>query len=617
MSTAATAHYKSNLRDIFFNLFEVLEIGSSTLGRGPFAGFDEETARATLTNYEEFCQRELAPTFVETDRVPLEFDAESGAVTVPPGLTRSLRSMLEGGWHMLAMPERLDGVGAPPSVFWATFELTAGSNPCVAFYAFGAVISRIIDDLGTDAQRQRFVGPALANHWGGSMVLTEPDAGSDVGAGRTKARHVEGDVWEIEGVKRFITNGDFNGVDNILHLVLARPEGHAAGTKGLSMFIVPKYWVNEDGSLGERNGAYCTNIEHKMGLKGSATCEMTFGERGPARGLLVGGVHDGIRQMFHVIEHARMAVGCKSMATLSTAYLNALEYAKLRVQGPDLLRATDKSAPRVRIIEHPDVRRMLITQKAYAEGMRALFLYTAWVQDQVEIHGGHGAAESKELDHLNDLLLPLVKGYCSDKAYELLATSLQVFGGSGYCMDYPLEQYIRDQKIDTLYEGTTHIQALDLFFRKVARDGGGTLRKLMERVQATLGHLELDAVPALAIEHEALARALGEIQGIYGAIMGKLPESLYHVGLQGNRILAATAELVIGWLLIRQAIVADRQLTALLAAGSTNDSELDFYRGKLAVTRFWVRNVLPGLTLTRKLIEAGTLEVMEIPESAF
>ncbi|HRI08889.1 MAG TPA: acyl-CoA dehydrogenase family protein, partial [Nannocystaceae bacterium] len=323
MSTAATAHYKSNLRDILFNLFEVLEIGNTTLGRGPFEAFDEETARTTLANYEEFCVRELSPSFAETDRVPLQFDGE-GNVTLPAGLTRALRSILDAGWNMIALPERLGGVGAPPSVVWAAFEFTAGANPCAAFYAFGTVIARIIDELGTDAQRARFVGPALERHWGGTMVLTEPDAGSDVGAGRTKARPVGDGVWEIEGVKRFITNGDYDSVENILHLVLARPEGAGPGTKGLSMFIVPKYWVNEDGTLGERNGVYCTNIEHKMGLKGSATCEMTFGEKAPARGYLVGEVHDGIRQMFHVIEHARMAVGCKSMATLSTAYLNAL-----------------------------------------------------------------------------------------------------------------------------------------------------------------------------------------------------------------------------------------------------------------------------------------------------
>src|SRR5690606_19439112 len=351
--------------------------------------------------------------YVASDRVPLELDKETGTVTLPEPLKRSIRSALEQGWTMLSLPESLGGAGAPPSLVWAAFELTAGANSAVAFYLFGSLIASVIDRLGTPAQKQRIVAPMLARHWGGSMVLTEPDAGSDVGAGRTKARHVEGDVWELEGVKRFITNGDFDAAENIVHLVLARPEGAGPGTKGLSMFIVPKFWVNEDGSLGERNGVYCTSIEHKMGLKGSATCELTFGERHPARGLLVGEVHDGIRQMFHVIENARMAVGSKSMATLSTAYLNALEFAKIRVQGADLTRATDKTAPRVRIIEHPDVRRMLMTQKCFAEGMRALCLYTASVQDAIELAGGHGSADNSELDKLNDLLLPLVKGYCS------------------------------------------------------------------------------------------------------------------------------------------------------------------------------------------------------------
>jgi alkylation response protein AidB-like acyl-CoA dehydrogenase len=344
----------------------------------------------------------------------------------------------------------------------------------------------------------------LERRWGGSMVLTEPDAGSDVGAGRTKARHVGGDVWEIEGVKRFITNGDFDGTENIVHLVLARPEGAGPGTKGLSMFIVPKFWVNEDGSLGERNGAFCTNIEHKMGFKASATCEMTFGEKKPARGLLVGEVHDGIRQMFDVIEHARMAVGAKSMATMSTAYLNALEFAKLRVQGPGPAardRQDGAAGP-----HHPAPGRASHVDAAegHAEGMRALVLYTASIQDQISLAGGNAATAAADLYKLNDLLLPLVKGYCSERVYELLAQSLQIYGGSGYVTDYPIEQYIRDQKIDTLYEGTTHIQALDLFFRKVARDGGQTLRGLMESIQGTLG--AIDPNGPLAVEHAALSR---------------------------------------------------------------------------------------------------------------
>jgi alkylation response protein AidB-like acyl-CoA dehydrogenase len=606
----STSHYRSNLRDTLFNLFEVLDVGRKALGQGPFTALDEPTVRELLTAYDEFARERLAASFVDSDRVPLEFDGK-GNVTLPPALSTSLREVYEGGWDRFGLPESIGGTGAPPSVSWAQFELTAGSNPPIAYYLFGPVIARTIDRLGTAAQRARFVMPIIEGRWGGTMVLTEPDAGSDVGAGRARARQAEDGLWEIEGVKRFITNGDYDSAKNIVHLVLARPEGAGPGTKGLSMFIVPKLWVDETGQVtSQRNGVYCTKVEKKMGIKGSATCELTFGESAPARGLLVGEVHDGIRQMFHVIEHARMAVGVKSMATLSTAYLNALAYAKERVQGADLLRAADKTAPRVTILHHPDVRRMLMAQKAFAEGMRALVLFTASIQDQVELLGGHGDPRADALDRLNDLLLPLVKGYCSDKAWELIGNgALQVFGGSGYCQDYPVEQYARDQKIDTLYEGTTHIQAQDLVFRKILRDGGATVRALLDRVRETLAAKE--GGEAVAGERDKLARGLSELEGIFQAMLSKLKESPYHVGFQGNRILAAVAELLIGWLLVRQAAVAAGKVDGAIGA------EAAFYTGKLAAARWYCENVLPGLTLTRKLVENGTLALLEVPEDAF
>jgi alkylation response protein AidB-like acyl-CoA dehydrogenase len=438
------------------------------------------------------------------------------------------------------------------------------------------------------------------------MVLTEPGAGSDVGAGTTKAKQV-GDEWHIEGVKRFITNGDFDHPKNIIHMVLARPEGAGPGTKGLSLFIVPKYWVNPDGSIGERNGAVVTNVEHKMGIRGSATCELTLGADQPARGLLLGEVHDGIAQMFHVIEYARMGVGTKSMATLSTAYLNALDYTRVRKQGADLTKAADKTAPRVEIIQHPDVRRMLMMQKAFSEGLRAIVLWTAHVQDQVALKGGHGSQESRPLDALNDFMLPLIKGYASEKVYELLAMSLQCFGGSGYCQDYPIEQYIRDQKIDSLYEGTTHIQALDLFFRKIGRDRGATLQALVGQVTATI-----DGLPAeLSTEKAALTQAVSDMQAIMMTMMGKLGQSVYHVGLQGNRILFSLAELMIGWRLA----VNSKAALAKLAGAKGDDAA--FYSGKLAASRFFAKNVLPEIGHRRKLIEQGDLELMELADDAW
>jgi alkylation response protein AidB-like acyl-CoA dehydrogenase len=602
------AHFRSNLRDIFFNLFEVLDVQSTSLGKGPFQAMDADTAREALVGVEEFARQHFAPSFVEGDRVPLGFDGK-GNVTLPPGFLKALNAYYEGGWNKLELPEHLGGYGAPPSVAWAGFELLAAANAAVVFYLLGNFLAKVIDVLGTDDQKRRYVTNILDNRWGGTMVLTEPDAGSDVGAGLTRAKHVAGDEYLLEGVKRFITNGDFDQPKNIVHLVLARPEGAGPGTKGLSMFIVPKFWVEADGALGERNGAVVTGVEHKMGIKGSATCELTLGADAPCRGLLVGGIHDGIKQMFRVIEYARMAVGTKSMAALSTAYLNALDYAKERKQGADLTRASDKSAPRVEIIRHPDVRRMLMLQKAFAEGLRGMVLYTAHLQDRVALQGGHESPEAQQADALNDLLLPLIKGYASEKVYELLAVSLQCFGGSGYVQDYPIEQYIRDQKIDSLYEGTTHIQALDLFFRKVARDRGATLQRLMGEIKATIDALA--GVDELSIEKAALEKAHGDVGAIFMTMLGKVMQSPYHAGFQGNRVLFALAELVIGWRLIVQAKVALAKVD-----GAVGDDPA-FYRGKLASARFFARQILPGIGLARQLVDQSELDLMQVPDDAF
>ncbi|MEO8699242.1 MAG: acyl-CoA dehydrogenase [Kofleriaceae bacterium] len=599
-------HYRPNLRDIFFQLFEVLEIQRSVLGTKPFDSMDEATARASLEGMLEVMQATWAPAFAVGDREGATFDGK-GNVKLPSGYKKALDAYFSGGWNKLELPEHLGGYGAPPTVQWSAFEMMAGANPAVCFYVLGNVMVRIIDKLGTAAQKQRYVEPMLSKHWGATMVLTEPGAGSDVGAGTTKATHVQGDEYLLEGVKRFITNGDFDHPENIVHMILARPDGAKPGTKGLSLFIVPKFWVESDGSLGARNGAVVTKVEHKMGIKGSSTCELTLGDGAPCRGLLLGEVHDGIAQMFHVIEYARMGVGTKSMATLSTAYLNALEYTRVRKQGADLAKAADKAAPRVEIIKHPDVRRMLMLQKSFAEGLRAMVLWTANVQDRVMLAGGHGSDGARELEALNDFLLPLIKGYGSEKVYELLAISLQCFGGSGYCEDYPIEQYIRDQKIDSLYEGTTHIQALDLFFRKIGRDRGATLQALMGQIKTTVDGLPAD----LGVEKAALATALGDIQGIVGAMLGKVGQSVYHVGLQGNRILFSLAEIVIGWRLAVSAQVAIAKI-----GGATGDDKA-FYRGKLAAARFYAKNVLPGIGHTRKLIEAGDLDLMELPDDSW
>ncbi|TDB82113.1 acyl-CoA dehydrogenase [Actinomadura sp. KC216] len=607
-------HYKSNLRDLEFNLFEVFR-RQDLLGSGPYEDFDEDTARSVLDEVARLAEGPIAASFEDADRHPPVFDPATGAVTLPEGFKKSFKAWMDAEWYRLDLVPELGGSRAPRSLIWAVAEQVLGANPAVYMFASGPGFAQILWHIGTPEQK-RFAELALERQWGATMVLTEPDAGSDVGAGRAKAVQQPDGTWHIEGVKRFITSAEHDMAENIFHLVLARPEGAGPGTKGLSMFLVPKYLVDlETGELGERNGVYVTNVEKKMGLKVSTTCELTFGEKHPAVGYLVGDVHEGIKQMFLVIEYARMMVGTKAIATLSTGYLNALDYAKERVQGADMTQMTDKTAPRVTITHHPDVRRSLMTQKAYAEGMRALVLLTASYQDAVQIAEFEGRKD-ETAEKLNDLLLPIVKGFGSERAYALLgAESLQTLGGSGFLQDYPVEQYIRDSKIDTLYEGTTAIQGQDLFFRKILRDNGEALKVLAGEIRAFADSGAGNG--RLKNERALLGRALDDVQGIiepmtawaFGSMEN--PKELYKVGLNTSRLLLALGDLIVGWLLCRQAEVA---LAALADASGPDEA---FYTGKVAAAQFFCRTVLPRLASERAIAEATDLDVMELPEAAF
>ena len=613
------SHYKSNLRDIEFNLFEVFG-GKDRFGHAPFEDIDVDTAKDFLKNTEALATGPLSDTFASADRNPPVYDPATYSVTMPEDFKKAYQALMDAeGWR-LEIPEGLGGINGPPSLRWALAELVLGANPPAFMYMSGPGFAGILYNLGNEDQK-KMAERMIDGQWGATMVLTEPDAGSDVGAGRAKAFDNGDGTWRIEGVKRFITSAEHDMSDNIIHLVLARPEGvegaGGPGTKGLSLFVVPKFMFDiETGELGERNGAYVTNVEKKMGIKVSTTCEITFGEKEPAIGYLVGDVHDGIAQMFKVIEYARMMVGTKAIATLSTGYLNALDYAKNRVQGADLTQMMDKSAPRVTIMHHPDVRRSLMLQKSYSEGMRALVLYTAMWQDKVaqaRLTGG----EDDMAERINDLLLPIVKGVGSERSYEMLAQSLQTLGGSGFLQDYPIEQYIRDSKIDTLYEGTTAIQGLDFFFRKMVRDQFQAITKVAAEITETVKNTA-DG-DQLAAERVLLGKALEDVQGLIGALGGWAMQSqqgdlseLYKVGLNTTRLLMAVGDLVIGWLLVRQAEVA---LAALDNGPSAKDVE--FYKGKVAAAKWFAQNRLPLLAGEKLAAEQTNLEVMEISEDAF
>ncbi len=622
-------HYLSNIRDLEFNLFEVFG-GGQVFGREPYPEIDQETARGILAEVGRLASEELAPSGVTGDRNPPVFDPAGHRVTLPAEVREAYRIFMDSEFWLLDLPTEIGGTNAPRALWWSLAELVLGANPPVWFYASGPAFARTLFREGTPEQKE-LAKLLVRTRWGGTMAITEPEAGSDVGAGRTRAFPQPDGSWHIDGVKRFITSGEHDLTENILHYVLARPVGvegaGGPGTKGLSLFIVPKILFDwHSGELGDRNGVYATNLERKMGLTASATCELSFGQHGvPAKGWLLGEVHDGIRQMFSIIEYARMTVGTKAIAALSTGYLNALEYAKHRVQGADLRYQADKSAPRVTIINHPDVRRSLMLQKSYAEGLRSLVCYTATWQDKAAIAAASGDRAGEELaKRVNDLLLPLVKGCGSERAYELLGhEALQTLGGSGFLRDYPLEQYVRDAKIDTLYEGTTAIQSLDLFFRKIVRDQG-------QAVLAVAGEIRqfLEAEPGngrLKEERAALAGALGEVQTMLATMTGWLgeaqsgePRALYKVGLSSRRLLLALGDLVVGWLLQRQAEVALAVLTAEPAdTARRGPGDRVFYEGKVAAARFFAREVLPRLAADRAVVEATTLDLMDLPEAAF
>ena len=607
------SHYKANLRDIEFCLFDLLG-AEKILGTSVFSELDRDTTMGMLDEMKRLTENDLAASFVDGDRIGTDFNKATGDVKLPESFKKSYKAYVDGEWWRIDAPVPLGGTKIPASVRWAIAEMVLGSNPSIHIYASGYAFAHVAFMLGTEEQKH-FAKLMVDRHWGATMQLTEPDAGSDVGAGRTKAVAQPDGTWHITGTKRYITSGDADIFENIMHFTLARREGGGPGTKGLSLFLIPKFMFDhKTGDLGKRNGVYVTSVEHKMGLNVSATCEVNLGEKEPAVGYLLGDVHEGIAQMFKVIEFARMMVGTKAIATLSAGYQQALSYAKERVQGGDMKVMNDKASPRVTIIKHPDVRRSLMVQKSYSEGMRALVLYTASIQDEIELAREAGNADRlKDMEALNDLLLPVVKGFGSEKSWTLLGTeSLQTFGGAGFTQDWPLEQYVRDAKIDTLYEGTTAIQGLDFFFRKVVKDGGRALgllgKEIADYAQAGGTHAE---------EKAALLKAVGDLNGIVGVLVGhamasqETPAEIYKVGLNTSRCLMAVGDIITAWLLLRQADIAVEKLKG--DAGK----DKDFFTGKIASAKFFCLNYLPHITADRKIVEATDSAIMDIPESAF
>ncbi len=602
--------YKADLREIKFVLFE--QLGLAELLQGRYGDWDEDTTNAVIDEVYRFACEMSGPYNAIGDQEPAKL--VDGQVIAPPGFKAAWDRVYRDGWKNLSGPEEYGGQGAPHVISAAVEEFLSGSNTAWSMYpGLTAGAAEVISHFGTERQKKLWVGRMMNGEFAGTMCLSESQAGSDVGSATTTAYKQPDGTYKIKGTKCWISGGDHDLANNVVHLVLARIEGAMSGTKGLSLFIVPKIRVGEDGTLGQRNDVTVPSIEHKMGINGSSTCVLQFGDDDACLGELVGGAeHQGMRQMFLLMNFARIGVGIQGMAIASTAYLNALEYAKERKQGSSIKNFKDPAAARVAIIEHPDVRRMLLDMKARVEGIRMLILKLAIHQDRADSLKGKDDAGAAYHTSQIDLLTPLVKAYGSDQAFRVCESAIQVYGGAGLTRDFPVEQYCRDSKVFSVYEGTNHIQALDLVARKLGQNAGaGTqafLGDIAKFCAANKDHAELGvAVANLSKAHESVAgTAMQFLMWFQGGQMERVP-------LVANRFLEMMSELAVGWLLLDAAAIACEK-TKTVAAGHPDAA---FYAGKKAAGIFFARNVLPGVVNSAKIIAAGDTSPLDIPDDGF
>ncbi len=598
--------YKADLRELFFVLFEQYDFNGFA-GKGPFASWDEETAKSILKETYRFATEVLGPLNASGDRDGCK--VVDGRVITPKGFKEAWKQLFEAGLKQISVPEEFGGQGAPMALYAVIEELTSGANTAFNMYpglAWGA--AEVVAECGTEAQKKHYAEKMFNGTWGGTMCLTEPHAGSDVGSANSKAVKQADGTYKISGTKIFISGGDHDLTENIVHLVLARVDSAPAGTKGLSLFIVPR--VRADG---KSNDVAVASIEHKMGINGSATCVLNFGENNDCIGELVGTVENqGMPQMFRMMNGARIAVGIQGLAVASSAYLNALEYAKDRKQGSHFTQFKDPKAPRVSIINHPDVRRMLLEMKATTEGIRSLVVKLASHRDFFHLYSGKDDEKAAYHQGQVDLLTPLVKAYSSEEAFRLCSTAQQVYGGAGFLKDWPVEQYTRDAKIFSIYEGTTHIQSMDLVARKLGQNGGANFQAFMGDlngfVETNKGH------KVFGKELEYLSTASEAVVGGAMAMMGwSQAGKLELVPLVANRFLLAMSQLSVAYLLLDAGVKAD----AALAKLPEGHADRAFYEGKKQSALWYARNVLPQAKHHAEVMMLEDLTPMEISDAQF
>jgi hypothetical protein len=593
-------------RDMEFALHEQFKVGDFSKHE-KYAEFNKKTVDLIINEARNLAVKEMLPTRKEGDEQGCTFD--NGKVTVPESFHRVFKLFNEGEWLAMTEDPQWGGQGMPHTVAMAAAEYFNGANYAFMMYpglTLGA--ANLVHTFGTDKQRELFLKKMYTGRWGGTMLLTEPNAGSDVGALETKAVPNGDGTYSITGQKIFISSGEHDLCENIVHPVLARIEGAPAGTKGISLFLVPKYRVNDDGSLGEFNDVVCTGIEEKMGIHGNATCVLNLGDKGGCMGTLLGEENKGMRAMFQMMNGARLEVGMQGFACATTSYMNAVNYAKERIQGRHLLKSFEKDAPGVPIIQHPDVRRMLLTMKAYVEGLRSLLYYVAYCEDMTRISDKE--EDKEKYQDLVEILIPIAKGYVTDRSFDMCSFGMQVYGGYGYIKEYPQEQLLRDCKITQIYEGTNGIQAMDLLGRKLGLKKGKLVMELMGEMNKTINWAKcIEGLEEYAVKVETALNKLGEVAMHLGKTA--MSEKAMHAFAYAYPLMEVTGDVMVAWMMLWRAALAKEALP------KAKKKDVAFYEGQVKSAEFFVCTVLPTTLGKMDSILATNGAAVEIDEASF
>ncbi len=604
-------------RDVDFVLFEQIKM----VDHESFDEFNKKTIDLIVSEARNLAIKEILPTFKDGDEKGCVL--ENGKVTVPESFQRAWKLFREGEWLAMCDDPEVGGQGMPRLVGCAALEYMIGANSAfMLYYGMTHGAAKLVEAFGNEDQKKRYMKKMFAGDWGGTMLLTEPEAGSDVGALTTSAVKNADGTYSIKGSKIFISAGEHDLCDNIIHPVLARIEGAPAGTRGISLFLVPKYHVNDDGSLGGFNHVVCTGLEHKMGIHGNSTASLSLGEKGDCIGTLLGEENKGMPEMFRMMNEARAFVGMQGFAVASASYMYALEYARNRVQGRHLLAGKNPEAEDVTIIQHPDVKRQLLNMKVYTEGMRSLIYYYGKCSDIV--HTTNDAKLKADTAALIEVLTPIVKGYVTDRSLEVCSHGIQVYGGYGYVREFPVEQLMRDSRIFMIYEGTNGVQAMDLLGRKLSMNKGESFKYFLDQMKITINAAKkIDEIQGLV---EKVTHAVSRLEALAKDIGQRArSEKVLNAYAFAHPFLEVTGDVTFAWMHLWRASIAAPKLAE--KAGSLDrdavqkvaqkNKDAAFYAGQMESAKFFIHTLLPSAYGKMDAILEGDTCVEDILDVSF